>query len=202
MTPRLQEMLATLSLLHAFQRVERVVDVPAMDRQENDVEHSYFLAMTAWMFAERFFPSLRQELVVRYALVHDLVEVYAGDTPIFSKNPADHATKAAREHAAQQRLAQEFSSWASLHDAIAAYEARADDEAKLVYTLDKILPVLTIYLGHGKTWHRVGVTLDMLATLKRPKIAIYPPMVEFFEEVVTLLQEDPALFPKGDFPSA
>lgn len=75
----LQNTLKALSLLHDFQKVERVVFVPQRDRQENDVEHSYLLAMLAWQLAEILAPQLSKEKVIKYALVHDLVEVYAGD---------------------------------------------------------------------------------------------------------------------------
>jgi 5'-deoxynucleotidase YfbR-like HD superfamily hydrolase len=66
-------------LLHDFQKVERVIFVPGNERNENDVEHSYLLAMLAWQIAEMVAPHLSRKKVLKYALVHDLVEV-CGDT--------------------------------------------------------------------------------------------------------------------------
>lgn len=44
---------------------------------ENDTEHSYNLTITAWYSAQQF-PKLDKDLIIRYALVHDIVEAYAG----------------------------------------------------------------------------------------------------------------------------
>jgi 5'-deoxynucleotidase YfbR-like HD superfamily hydrolase len=51
------------------------------------------LAMLAWYLADSNGLSLDKNLLLRYALVHDFVEVYAGDTPVYSKNQQDHDTK-------------------------------------------------------------------------------------------------------------
>ena len=71
-------------LLAAFSQVERMNHRKHADAfvPENDTEHSYNLAMTAWYLA-KWFPELNRDLLIRYALVHDLVEVHAGDTYIW-----------------------------------------------------------------------------------------------------------------------
>jgi putative hydrolase of HD superfamily len=70
--------------------------------QENDTEHSYNLAMTAWYLAA-YFPELDKNKLIRYALVHDLVEIHAGDT--FAFGDAKHiASKSEREAAALNQL--------------------------------------------------------------------------------------------------
>jgi putative hydrolase of HD superfamily len=93
MKDKLSELLNFSKILNAFQKVERVVRVPQSEKRENDVEHSYQLAMLAWYLADSNGLSLDKNLLLRYALVHDFVEVYAGDTPVYSKNQQDHDTK-------------------------------------------------------------------------------------------------------------
>jgi putative hydrolase of HD superfamily len=68
-------------LLHKFALVERVAHIKGRTTRENDVEHSYIITMLAWFVIDTFKLSLDTNKVLRYALVHDLVEVYAG-TPI------------------------------------------------------------------------------------------------------------------------
>lgn len=72
-------------LLNKFCDIERVIHSNGGDRLENDVEHSYRLAMLAWYIISSNKLSLDLDLVIKYALVHDLVEVYAGDTYIYTR---------------------------------------------------------------------------------------------------------------------
>lgn len=190
-----QKALQALRLLHDFQGVERVIFVPGNDRQENDVEHSYLLAMLAWQLAEVLAPALDRAKVIRYALVHDLVEVYAGD--VFFYDTHSHAAqhKAEREHAAMMRLVSEGVLGADICASLVAYEARNDDEACFVYALDKVIPIMTIYLDGGRTWKTCGVTIADLVRLKRDKVACSPVVLAFFDELVEVLRtHEQALF--------
>jgi len=111
-----------------------------LDQKENDVEHSYALAMAGWFLAP-YFPHLDESKIIRYALAHDLVEIHAGDT--FAYGEQQHIdTKKAREQAAAEQLSREWPDFPDLHEAIRDYEERADAEAKFVYALDKIMPAL------------------------------------------------------------
>ena len=95
-------------LLNAFGGIERSIDLPERERKENDIEHSYHLAMLAWYIADSNKLTLNKDLLLKYALIHDLVEVYAGDTFLYSKNQYDHDSKKEREEKAQQQIAEEF----------------------------------------------------------------------------------------------
>lgn len=192
----IQDFLTSLRLLHDFQKVERVILVPESDRNENDVEHSYLLAMIAWQIAEKVAPHLSCEKVLKYALVHDLVEVYAGDQPFFDKDPGAPARKKENEHHALARILDEKIFSEDMIASLVSYEARQDDEAQFVYALDKVIPILSIYLDGGKTWHVQGVTFERLCRLKREKIVGSPEILALFDELVVLLEKDKqVLFP-------
>lgn len=150
-----EKLFELIRLLTAFQNIERAVCVPGTGRRENDTEHSYNLAMAAWIIITKDRLPLDSNKAVRYALVHDLVELYAGDSDAL--NPDHVATKAEREAAAHQKLAKN-ELLAGLLPAIHAYEAREDEEAQFVYALDKILPGLGIILGNEPTWIEHGTT--------------------------------------------
>ncbi len=145
-------------LLNKFQEVERVVNLPNREGKENDVEHSYQLAMLAWYIAECNFLDLDKNLIIKYALVHDFVEVYAGDTPTARiQSDADQTSKEEREAEALARIRAEFDAelpW--IGETIDAYERRDTPEARFVKVVDKALPKITNALNKGATFLKQG----------------------------------------------
>ena len=186
----LVDILQFSKLLNTFGCVERVCYKPDTEVRENDVEHSYQLAMLAWYIAGNSSLALNKDLVLRYALVHDLVEVYAGDTYLYSKNQDDHDSKQEREESARLRIVDEFPLFADLHTTILQYEKREDDESRFVYVLDKIHPVIQIYLDKGRMWKEQKVTLSMLLEKKKDKIDISPELIPIWNELEKILIEN------------
>ncbi len=191
----LKRLLDYLDLIHQFQRIDRRVMRPGEDRLENDAEHSYQLAMMAWYLNDAEGFGMDTGKLLRYALAHDLVEVYAGDTFAYTTDAAERASKESREAAAAEKISEEFPEFGSLKDTIHTYEKREDREAKFIYALDKLMPTLGIYLDGGRTWHREGVTLAMIKEYKANKIAESPEVETYFNELVSLLEQKPELFP-------
>ena len=68
----LQKILGFTRLLNKFRQVRRTIRVNSEERLENDVEHSYYLGMLAWYIADSHNLSLDKDLVLKYALVHDV----------------------------------------------------------------------------------------------------------------------------------
>lgn len=191
----LNKLLSFAQILAELQAVERVIRVRGGDRWENDVEHSYSLAMLAWYILDTERLPLDRDLVFRYALAHDLVEVYAGDTYLYSEDQALLASKPERERLAAERLAAEFPEVPEMHAAIRGYVVKEDPESRFVYALDKIEPILKIYLDGGETWQEKGVTLEMLFASKKDKVALSPDIQLYFDELMTLLKkEEKSLF--------
>lgn len=186
----LQGLTRCVRLVNDLARIERMVPMLGAKRYENDVEHSYQLALTAWYLLATRNLDLDIQKVLTYALAHDLVEVYAGDTYIYSKDETLIAGKKEREAAAAKRLAQEFAEFSQLHEAIADYERREDRESRFVYALDKVLPLIQIREDGGRAWKEGGVTLDMLIAHKTPKVALSPEVEPYFNELVALLREE------------
>ena len=113
----LEKLFAFTRMLSEFREVKRMMKYTTSDVYENDTEHSYQLAMVCRYILEQH-PEYDYDLnkVLKYALVHDLIEVYAGDTIPFvsvaiehNKNPnISLANKHQRESEALQRLQSEF----------------------------------------------------------------------------------------------
>jgi putative hydrolase of HD superfamily len=196
---KLAKMLGFSKVVNKLQGVERVVRVPETERRENDVEHSYHLAMLAWYIADSNGLTLNKHLLLSYALIHDFVEVYAGDTYVYSKNKADHDSKKEREENARLRIEKEFPEFRDLHDTISEYEKQENEESKFVYVLDKLHPVFQIYLDGGRDWRKHEITLEMLIEKKATKAALSPELLPYWEELLrSLKQEENTLFPKNE----
>jgi len=192
----LDKLLQFARTLNVFQSVERVIRVKDQDRWENDMEHSYHLAMLAWYIVDSEKLPLDREKIFRYALAHDLVEVYAGDTYIYSEDASFIESKPERERQAAERLALEFPEIPEIHAAIRGYVSKEDAESRFVYALDKIEPLVKMYLDGGRTWKEKDVTLDMVYDIKKNKVAISPEIQKYFDEFMILLRgEEATLFP-------
>jgi putative hydrolase of HD superfamily len=193
--PDIHRVIEFHSLLLQFQGIKRIVNLPETFEQENDIEHSYSLAMMAWFLCQ-YFPELDRDTVIRYALVHDLVEVHAGDTYIFA-DATQLDSKAEREAAALKKLVADWPDFPELTKEIVAYEAHSTPEAKFVYALDKVMPVIVIYLSKGYTWQKEGITPEQLHEIKKHKIAVSPEIQPYYDQLYKLTLENRHYF-SGD----
>jgi putative hydrolase of HD superfamily len=187
---KLERILPFAKLLNEFRLVDRMLYANGKDRMDNDVEHSYQLAMLAWYIADLEKLPFNQEKLLKYALIHDLVEVYAGDTYIFSKDQTFIESKEEREAEAMVKLKENFPDFEDLHALIEQYEKKEDRESRFVYALDKIQPIINIYLDGGRIWKEEEITQEMLETSKKDKVALSPEIKEYFDELMLLLKEN------------
>jgi len=77
------------------------------------------------------------EKVIVYALVHDLVEAYAGDTDPYSCSSEDYLTKHTKEMDALQKIKEETTFFPQLAERIESYESQQDEESQFVKSIDK-----------------------------------------------------------------
>jgi putative hydrolase of HD superfamily len=180
-------------LLVAFSQVDRTIHRQHSGKyiQENDTEHSYNLAMTAWYLAQ-WFPALNKNLLIQYGLVHDLVEIHAGDTYVYG-TPDELASKVQREADALKKLDAEWADFVDMTACIYAYEHREDPESRFIYALDKIMPIMMVYVNDGHSWEEASVTVDMLYKAKYEKVKLSPEVLPYFEQIHELLLSRPDL---------
>ncbi len=176
-------------LLHQFRNVERSLFVIGSERMENDAEHSYMLAVMAWYIVTTHKLDLDLSKVFKYALAHDLVEVYAGDTILHDQiEKVGQDDKEVREETALARLRKEFPEFEEMFEAMEGYTNRVDEESKFVYALDKVQPILNIYKDNGRTWKKHGTTLDIIKSVKGPKAGMNPTTDKYFKELMEILE--------------
>lgn len=186
----LEGFLKVLEYTHKFQQIKRKVIANGEDRQETDSEHSFQLALLAWYIIQKENLNLEVEKVLKYALAHDLVEIYAGDTFAHDPDPLVHEIKKQKEQQAAERIRSELVDFPELHELIYSYEQRDDEESKFVYALDKILPPANIFLDGGRSWRRHSMTLAMIKENKAPKVAVSPVVEKYWGEILSLIEED------------
>jgi putative hydrolase of HD superfamily len=188
----LSDMIQFSQLLLRFQEVIRAIYLPRRDNKENDVEHSYHLAMMAWYLNSSGRLGYDTDKIIQYALVHDLVEAYAGDVSALDLEA--RRDKDRREAEALARIEAEFPQAGHICDSIRRYEARADDEAKFVYALDKLMPMLMIYLSDGRTWREEKQDFALMHNCQSDKIALSAPVRELYDQLKVILTSRPQLF--------
>jgi len=171
-----------------FSKVTRVPMLADTGRLENDVDHSYALALTCWYLAPKIAPELNVEKIFKYALSHDVVEIHAGDTFVFA-DANSLETKSEREDAAIEKLYEEWPDFTEMVDSARGYKEKIDEEAKFVKAVDKILPLLVIELGESSEfWNRHKITLDMERENK-VTILVSDHVAPYYERVTSWLEE-------------
>lgn len=141
---RLGRATAIARLALQFSRVERVTRHEDGVRPETDSDHTVMLALVACDLAP---DELDRGRVAAYALVHDLVEAYAGDVQTLTITADGRRDKEARERAAFARIRAEFGADSWIVRTLDAYEAQLDSAARYVRCMDKVVPKLTHLLN-------------------------------------------------------
>jgi len=192
--PSMDRLAELQQMIADFAKVTRAVPLADTNDAENDVEHSYGLAMTCWYLHDKLAPELDLSKILRYSLAHDIVELHAGDT--YPWDEAAVATKYEREKAAMRQIENDWHDFTMIVEFAEGYADKVDEEAKFVYAVDKLLPVIMIELADAKKiWHDKRLTLSMERENKTTilKSEILKP---YYELLLSWLEE------RGNIPKA
>lgn len=172
-------------LLLEFLEINRLVFIPdgkLKDRFENDIEHSFNLAMLGWYLCKQY-PELDRDLVIKYALIHDFVEVYAGDVMAIGRTDEQEKKKVKAEQEALAKLEKNWPDFPDMTNAIHEYEIQKSPEAVFVKSLDKIAPLLLQLLSKGKTWKFHNMSRSEIVNHKNEKTKNSPEINAIWEEL-------------------
>ncbi len=125
-------------------------------RNENDAEHSWHIAVMALLFKEYCVEEPNVERAMKILVVHDLIEIYAGDT--FAYDVKGNESKAEREAAAADKLYAQLppEQGAELRALWEEFDAMETTDAKYAACLDRTQPLLHNTLTEGHTWRNGG----------------------------------------------
>ena len=141
--------------LDALKLVNRRTYINGGERIENSAEHSWHLAMACWSISKSFQLNVSVEKLLKLALVHDLGEIDAGDTFLYSDN---RKSAHIAEHKCVQRLEKHpGNKIEDLTNLWEEQEAGSSIEAKLLKAVDRLLPFLHNIASKGKTWVELGI---------------------------------------------
>lgn len=154
---RLEQQMQFILEVDKLKQIGRQTYISGENRKENDAEHSWHLALMAFLLAEHANTEVDVLHVMKMVLIHDLVEIDAGDT--YAYDSAGNATKRQREEAAATRIFgllpkdQENEFWALWEE----FEEGETPEAKYALALDKIQPMMLNDASEGRAWREHGV---------------------------------------------
>jgi putative hydrolase of HD superfamily len=188
----IQDVLKFSRFLLEFQNVRRKIRIPGRDERENDAEHSYSLAMMAWYLNEANGLGLDTGKLLKYALVHDIPEVYAGDVAVLDAK--GRTAKVQKEAAAVEHIETQFPSFTQIASWIHGYEEKRDPESRFVSALDKLIPMLIIYEEGGAVWRELDYDREALFANNKKSTGVDATVKELFEQMQELIRKDPTLF--------
>ncbi len=188
--------IAFVEELDRLKTVERQSFILDTHRRENTAEHSWHVAMLALVLADRAGADVDLGRVVLLLLVHDIVEIDAGDTGIYDDDEA--TSKAEREARAADRLFGLLPDdvGTALRDAWEEYEHGDTDEARFARVFDRLSPFLLNLGAGGVAWRRWGVDAERVRGVLAPVAAGSPELGRFVEAMLERAIDD-HLLPRG-----
>jgi len=181
---RLHNQLQFIVEIDKLKHVLRHTILMDKSRRENDAEYSWHLAMMAIVLSEYAAQAVDLVRVLKMVLIHDLVEIDAGDTFCYDEQGAE--TQADREHQAADRIFGLLPSdqTRDLRSLWEEFEAKHTADAQFAAALDRIQPVLHNYYTQGGTWKKAGVTVDKVRKRIAPIAQGSPILAQFIDELI------------------
>lgn len=172
MDARIQSQLAFLIEADKLKSVLRGTTLNDNSRHENSAEHSWHIALYALVMAEHAIKPVRVDRVIKMLLLHDLVEIDAGDVPIHSDAARDPAAQAAAEQSAADRIfgllpTDQGTDFRAIWN---EFEAAHSDDAIFAKSIDRVQPVVSNLQAGGASWITYDVTRDQVQTRVGDKV--------------------------------
>ena len=186
MDNNLNKIIAFILETDKLKNIYRQTYVTGEDRTENDAEHSFHLALMTSMMAQYSNEPIDVLKTMKMVLVHDVVEIDAGDTYCYDAEAAK--SKEAREIVAAERL------FGILPDEIGnefrelwnEFECRDTAESKFAAVMDRVQPLLLNVATNGRAWKEHGIYIDQvrqrIAPVKEGSVVLWQYLTDLIEE--------------------
>lgn len=184
-TVRLQQQIEYIREIDKLKHVLRQSFVMDASRQENDAEHTWHLAVMAVLLKEYAKEPLSDMTrILKMLLIHDIVEIDAGDT--FAYDTAGHQDKREREERAANRIFgllpqdqkdEMMALWLEFEDGSSA-------EARYAAAIDRIQPLLHNYYTEGVAWRKHGVKSSQVLARMSSIQEVVPELYEYVVELI------------------
>ena len=166
LSDKLLQQIEFIKEIDKIKYIQRRTKLFNSDRPENDAEHSWHLALMAIVLSEHANQSVDLLKVVKMVLIHDIVEIDAGDTFIYDTGK-NHTNTSAERLAAQrifgilpgQQAEELIAIWEE-------FEAGQTPEAQFARAMDRLEPLLQNSSNNGGTWNEPGVNYEKVYAKK------------------------------------
>ena len=187
MDERLKKQLEFSLEIDKEKNILRQTHLSGHGRRENDAEHAWHMAVMAYLLREYSNEPVDIAKVMLMCLIHDIVEIDAGDTYAYDKEGLQ--TQKAREEAAKERIfsllpEDQKKELAGLFDEFEAFETK---ESKYAHAMDNLQPLILNHSNGGEDWKRHGVTKEQVYG-RQGKTKLGSDCL--FQVVVAILQEN------------
>ena len=162
MDQRLEKQLAFALEIDKVKNIFRQTHLSGNGRNENDAEHSWHMAIMAYLLREYANEEVDIAKVMLMCLIHDIVEIDAGDT--YAYDTEGLLTQKAREDAAKERIfsilpKEQAAEFKNLFDEFEAYETA---ESKFAHAMDNLQPLMLNNSNNGNDWKEHQVTAEQV----------------------------------------
>lgn len=186
---RIEKQLRFLVEVDKLKNVLRQTLLIDKSRRENDAEHSWHFALMAMMLQE-YAGSTEVDItrVLKMALIHDLIEIYAGDT--FAYDDQGNYDKEARERASADKLfaIPPEDQGRELRALWEEFDRMETPDAKYAASIDRLQPLIHNYYTEGHTWKIGPVTSDKvykrMAPIREGMPGLWPVVEHIIEDSI------------------
>ncbi|MDO4204207.1 MAG: HD domain-containing protein [Selenomonadaceae bacterium] len=184
MDDRLKQQLEFILEIDKEKNIFRQTHISNNGRNENDAEHAWHMAIMAYLLKEYSNEPVDISKVMLMCLIHDVVEIDAGDTYCYDSEGLK--TQKAREDAAKERIysllpIEQKEELTALFD---EFEANETPEARFAHAMDNLQPVLLNHSNGGRDWKEHGVSADKVYGRQSKTKLGSEKLYEYTEEII------------------
>jgi len=183
---RLPAIAAFLTDLERLKLVARRAYVSDLSRRENSAEHSWHLALGLLTIARELDLQIDLGKALVMALIHDVCEIDAGDTPVYGPARADQ--QLAERQCIERLAAHDVQFGATLRELWLEFEAQQTTESRWVKVLDRVMPFIVNLASQGRNWKEQSICRSQVLRVSEPvqrhAPEIHAWMVERMDECV------------------
>jgi putative hydrolases of HD superfamily len=184
MTDKISVLVAFLTDIERLKLVNRKAYVSDASRRENSAEHSWHLALGLLAIARELNLKIDLHKALVMALIHDVCEIDAGDTPAFWPQRPD-------QHEAELRCIERLAGYdlkfaPSIRKLWLEYEAQVSMESRWVKVLDRVMPFIIHFSNDGLAWKEQSVSRSRLLQVCQPVREHAP---EIYEWMLVKIEE-------------
>lgn len=181
---RLKKQIEFMIEIDKMKNLYRQTYVLGEDRRENDAEHSWHLAILAFLLSEYSNAPIDVLRTIKMVLVHDIVEIDAGDT--YCYDTEGYKSKAEREEKAAQRIFGMLpdDQKKELYNLWREFEECNTNEAKFASVLDRMQPLILNYTKGGISWKEHGIFKEQVSERNKQCKEGSQPLAELIDSII------------------